>query len=539
MVDLAVLEVMLDGNPVQLRASRASVRQVVGIAYLLGGFDLVVALHHQVRARVEMEKLTLNQLQRATQRLSQMETSKPNVKAASDRALSEQMAQIPPTERRLKTARDVLNFLHEAWSRIALAEEQVLCEYEPKVIGQFAKLATQARTLALKEWGRYVPYDTTETDLPSLNTSEAKKRLKNLKLRNEGAVLIEGIRELYKSWKEYLDALRSTETMIRSFGPGRVPSKSQVMNSRSFAADKFKAFNKRRSDIGGKFPVALQVYGRIGKKAMSNLTTTDSMIECWVIESLIDAVESAQNLAYEAWKNPLFKEGERLRVEAADADSAWDLPAYQQSILAEGLTIPASRIIANRLADSDASAKSPWFQLPVRLSLFRRGVEGDETLAPYATPGRLHHAALSEVNTALQEVRRKEKEAVDQALLLMDAIALPAGFFTSGATVAAAGAIHAIVRGKEMYISIKEYQAQDELAQIVLVPMQQSMWEQPSAVALTGKLIEGGFEIASDLVTRGIAGSVLDAIQISLTIGYGAKAVAEWVMGDDLLESAP
>lgn len=535
-----VVEVKLEGHAVAIRASEASVRQVVGTAYLIGGFELVRALDREVRERVRIEGLTLSQLKAAVRLLPVEARGHPRL----SEILREQMALLPPTERRLQAANDVQRMLRAAWARIATAEEQVLREYEPMLIGQFATLAKEARKLALQEWARYEPYDVTASDVLPLSTSEAKERsADDLLLRNEAADLCKKVRELHEAWKNYLDALDSTRRLI-GLGARRIRLASGgddpaalVANSRKNTAVKFQAFDGRRSEIGERFPVALQLYARIGKTSRSNRDTTDKDIQAWAIEALTEAVESSQELAYEAFMHPVFKAGKRLRVEPADPAGVQDeLPGYQQDALARELTVPASRIIANRLADLDESAQSPWFQLPVRSALYKRGTEGEGRLTPYFTPGRLHHAALSEVNNAVKEVRRKEREKVDQALLIIDAIALPAGFFTGGAAVAIAGVVHAIVRTNEMYESVKEFQARDALAQIALVPMQQAVWDHPSAVTLTGKLLEGGFEIATDLVNGGVAGAIMDAIQVSLVIGYGSQAVAAWVAADDPLE---
>jgi len=542
--NVGVLDIKLDGYTVTLAPTEASVRRVVATAYLLGGFELVLALDRAVTRRVDIEALTLSQLQTAVRTIPDEVRKHPGQKDSYDRALNEQLAQIPSTERRLKTAREIRRLLHDAWTRIATAEEQVLREYEPRLISQFVQLANEARSLALREWARYEPYDVTASDVLPISTPEAKERdLDDLRLRMESADLVKAVRELHESWKDYMDSLDSTRRLVdlgsrrlRSLNPDTRPA-DLVANSRLNNAAKFKAFDERRADIGTRFPVALQVYGKLGTLSTSALTTTDKMIEQWAIEALIEAVASAQDLAYEALMNPLFKANARMRVEPADArKSASELAGYQEDLLARGLTVPASRIIANRLEGLDESAKSPWMQLPVRLALFKRGEEGDERLVPYVTPGRLHHAAIAEVNNAVQEVRRKQKEKLDQALLVIDAIAVPAGFFTGGATMAIAGTIHAIVRANEMVVSVKEYQARDSLAQLALVPMQQAIWEHPSAVTLTSKLLEGGFEIATDLVNGGVAGAILDAIQVSLTISYGVDAVASWVAADDPLE---
>jgi hypothetical protein len=53
-------------------------------------------------------------------------------------------------------------------------------------------------------------------------------------------------------------------------------------------------------------------------------------------------------------------------------------------------------------------------------------------------------------------------------------------------------------------------------------------------VALIGNLVEGGFEIAGDLINEGAAGAVLGAIQIALVMGHGVQAVDEWAQGGAL-----
>jgi hypothetical protein len=537
------LEVQLDGHPVTVRASVASARHVVGTAYLIGGFELVRSLHNEVRQRVKIETLTLSQQRAAIQTLPGEARGRLR-QSAIDRDVADLKSQVLSTERRLRTATELQHMIGDAWARIAVAEEEVLRAYEPRLISQFVALTKDAQTIALQEWARYEPYDTSATDPTPLTTSEAKERaLDDLRLRKEAHDLVAAVRTLHTRWTDYLDAAYSTSRLaalgarrIRLASPDEDPARL-FANSRANTAAKFHEFDVCRSDVGTRFPVALQVYVRLGTLAASDVKTTDAKIEAWVVESLYQANDSAQELGYNAVKNQLFKAGARMRVESTDPpDARADLPSYQQDLLERGLTVPASRVIGNRMAVADEAVKSPWFQLSAKLSLFRRGVEGDEFLAPYATPGRLHHAALSELNNALQEVRRNQKQALDRALLIMDALALPAGFFTGGATLAIAGVIHAVVRSNEMYLDLKEFQDRDALAQVALTPIQQAVWEHPSAVTLTGKLLENGFEIASDLVNTGIAGAIMDAIQVSLTIGYGAEAVAEWVAADDPLE---
>src|SRR5687768_8811725 len=208
--DTGVVEITLGGYPVSISATPAAVRQIVGMAYLLGGFELIVALDWEVRERVRIETLTLSQLRTAVRVIPEEARAHPREKAAYDRALTEQLAQIPPTERRLQAASDLLRLLHDAWTRIASAEEQVLRDYEPRLIAQFASLAKDARMLALREWARYEPYDVTATDVLPINTSEAKERSSDdLRLRNEAADLVKAIWALYDSWKDYLDSLAS------------------------------------------------------------------------------------------------------------------------------------------------------------------------------------------------------------------------------------------------------------------------------------------------------------------------------------------
>jgi hypothetical protein len=555
------LEIEVDGNPIAIRPTLASVRKVVGHAYLLGGFELVVAIERAVQRRIDIESLTLRQLNTAVREIPEQARARQRDRDVYVRALNEQLALIPPTERRLKTAKEVLRMLHDEWARIAAAEEQVLREYEGRLVGQFARLAIEAGDLALREWARYEPYDNTAADAIPLTTLETKERSSgDLRLRKEAGDLVTKVWELYESWMVYLEQLHSLQSLvgmgarrIRIATPGADPQ-AMVENSRKNLAIKFEAFQERRAQVGSKFPAALQVYGELATLSgsrktaalqvygeletlsSSRKTTGNPEVERMVIKALIEAVASAQKIGYDAAMNPLFEAGKRLRVEAGTAGgAASNLPGYQQELLERGLTIPASRIIANALIDDDNAAKSPWLQLPARLALVKRAEEGEERLKPYFTPARLHHAALGEVNNALQEVRRKQTEKRDQALLIMDALAMPAGFFTGGATMAAAGAIHAIVRGREMYINFREYQARDALATIALLPMQQAIWEHPSAVKLTGRLIEGGFEIATDLVSEGFAGAILDTVQVALTIGYGAQAVSKWLDSEDPL----
>lgn len=520
------LDIQLDGYPFTLKTSPASVRRVVGIAYLIGGFDLVVGLHARVQAAIASEREELRRGQAGLQWLTEEIRDRPQFRTRFVDAQAQQQAAIPRISRRLQIATNIGRLLHEAWARIAAAEEQVLRDYEPVLIEQFAELAKEAGELALREWVRYEPYDTTAT-ADVLSTVDAKERsLDNLRLRNEPGELVQAIRELHYFWWRYLDVV----------GSSRKNDRANPAQAHKNIAAFFEVFDGKRREIGTRFPAALQVYGRLSEIRSIADDTRDETIEQWVIDALIDAVASSADLAEHAVKTLVFRDGVRLRVEPTDhAEAKAALPGFQEDVVAAGLTIPASRIIANRMQDVDVSARSAWFQLPVRLALFRRASEGDRALAPYATPGRLEHAALSEVNNALQEVRRKQKEELNRALLIMSVIAVPLGFLTAGGTTVVAGVINAIVRGREMYLTVGEYQARDALAEIALVPMQQAIWEHPSAVVLVGNLLEGGFEIATELVTGGAAGTVMDAIQVSLALGYGVQAVAEWAKSDDPL----
>ena len=324
--EAASLEIKVDGHMVRLIPTHESVRHVVGTAYLIGGFGLVLSLQAEVRRRVALETLTLDQLRSAVRAIVEEKRKRPQYASSYDRASSDQMAAMPRAQARLQIASDVLRLLLEAWARIAAAEEQVLREYEPKLIIQFVNLAKDARSIALREWLRYEPYDTTVTDVLALSTSEAKERsMVDLRLRKEAVELVKAVHGLHECWKAYLDALDSSQKVaamgarkLSLLNPGSNPAE-QVRYSRLYVADKFAAFDGRRSEIGTQFPAALQVYGKLGKLSGSDLGKNEAEIERWVIAALIEAVDSSQELGYQALMHPLFKAGERLRVEPSEA----------------------------------------------------------------------------------------------------------------------------------------------------------------------------------------------------------------------------
>lgn len=540
------IDVSLEGASVTLEPTRASVQRVVGTAYLLGGFELVVALEDQVQRRVQKETLLLAQNESFQRADRQGVRARPLYAAEYQRALATSISKGHAIRARLESASDIHELLLERWARIAEAEEEVLREFEPALLGQFAELANNARTLALKEWDRYEPYDPTEAEQRALTTTEAKGRGRGqVLLRKEADSLIREIRALHAAWAAYLDSLYSARALAASLqrptGLTRSEKASRLAASRARSGAMFQAFDDRRSDIGKRFPVALQVYGRLVTLKRERLATPDTteLIQLWVAEALVEAVETSQDLAVDALLKPMFPAQGSVRVEpTANQTEVRTLPDYQQDLLRRGLTIPVSRIVANRLRDIDDAARSPWIQGPVRITLFKRGEEGDSRLAPYSTPGRLHHAALTEVDKALREVRQRAQENLDKALHIMDAVAFPASFFFGGAPMAIAGCVHAALRLREMGMSVAEYQAQDSLASVALVPMQQALWEHPSSVRLAGKLLEGGFEVLSDVVQEGAAGAILGAIQVALIMQVGATAFEDWVAADESQDEA-
>jgi hypothetical protein len=206
-----------------------------------------------------------------------------------------------------------------------------------------------------------------------------------------------------------------------------------------------------------------------------------------------------------------------------------------------GLDIPASRALARRLAHADFAARSAWLVFPARyrlrqLALGEWVVAGrrqppDVSLQPYFETGRLHQAALAEVYSGLQEAREQRDAARRVALLAMDALALPLAPMTSGASLALAGAVHAVVRAAEMGQDIDAHLLQRDLAALSYSTVQACILEHPSQLALAAKLLQGGFDIAADLAP-GKLGATLSSLQMVLAIGHGAQAVSEWALAD-------
>jgi hypothetical protein len=545
------LTVNLDGRSIDLVPTRTEITRIVGTCYLLGGFDLVRSLNTAVRQAVDDAQSQAHESQAASndfvRRLSFTRDS--GKRRLYEDAVSRSAVDFVTFTARADLARKIQTLIAASWGRIAIAEEQVLRDYEPLLNKQFAELADKSGRIAKDQWDLYKPYDPEDTAGSTLSIEDAKESATGkLKLGNPGQ-LIDNIRTLGKSWREYLDALQSTRMVaalgrrnVTTLSPGVDPDQ-QLRGSQIHNRDAFYAFNKVREQVGIAFPAALQVYGRFGRithsvdyARLSNPTDnsqkaqSDDEIGSWVIEALINAFNSARALASGAFLHSAFTP-DRMRVEPTDDPPPSDLSRDQLRILKEGLTVPATRIIANRIAALDSEVQSPWLQQPVKSKLADKGRAGDPVLAPYFWGGRLHYAALEDVYRAIDVGRKQQKADLDRALLFMDAFAVPLAFFTGGESLVAAGLIHAIVRGREMYMSISDYQAKDALANIALRPMQEAIWAHPSAVSLVSNLIEGGFEIATNVVNEGVAGALLGAIQISLILGHGAAAVNQWAQG--------
>jgi hypothetical protein len=125
--------------------------------------------------------------------------------------------------------------------------------------------------------------------------------------------------------------------------------------------------------------------------------------------------------------------------------------------------------------------------------------------------------------------REASERQMRRVLMVVDAIALPAAFFTGGWSAILAGGVHAAVRAREMGVQIQSFFAEAALAGLSFSTLEECMWKPPSTVQLAGTLLESGFDIGSSLVVGGRAGAALDAVQTVLTLGHGAAAVHRWI----------
>jgi hypothetical protein len=544
------IDVELGGETVALQASPGDVQRVLACAYLVGGFAMVLAVVEQVlaaRRRMQQQLDVAEPLARASAR--SFRAARGHEALTDWNAADERARRVGPELRaRLAEADALLSMARSAWSLIAEAEEQALADYEARAVDEFIALAREAQTVVESEWKRYAPCDTTaHPPTPVDMDTAAQGRSDRLSLGAERDALLAAIFELKRGASEYATYLRDARQAAdldytRRNAPTKDPWKT-LKDAQDAASRRLEGFERTRERLGRRYPVALQVYGRLldGWRWDARVpdAARDRCIETWVIEAMLDTRRQVPQVIADAQRAQLFQPGAVLRRAP--------VPGLPGGALLSGLegragkaamVLPASQVIVAHLQHTEMALRAAWLQRPVRFRLRERALgvrqapglclPPDEALMPYFQHGHLHQAALSEVYDAVAELREAAQRRTRRVLMVMDAIALPAAFFTSGWSLVFAGAVHAAVRAEEMGVQIQTYFAEAALAGLSFATIEECIWRPPSTLALASQLIEGGVEVASNVV-GGRLGTALDAVQTALALHYGAQAVSHWI----------
>ena len=523
-----MLSLRLGDETIRFAVSQGAAQRLANGAYLLGGYQLVRDVDEQLAGTQLKARQTLRELAQADVYRRDMASRQPALLDWAALAQESEGARHQAADEMAQATR-MRTWLHEAWDWIVTAEASALATYEAAAIAEFVAILSDAGQVAQREWERYDPQDANAPAARPLSAAEARERqAEDLSLRHERADLITAIYELKGAAASYAEARRSVH---RRRDPAfsqraRQDAARQLAFAEAGMATRLLQFERARERIGQKFPVALQVYGRLGDDVRWNPQLRNAQrereIETWVIEALNETRLAVPELQAEA---------QRLRL--------FGRTAILQQAGGEALSVPASCKVVEALSDSTFAARSAWLQRPVRHRLRQRALglsdggqrpqtqAGDDVLASFFTPGRLGFAALAEVDEGAREARDARERRQDRLLMWMDAIAVPLAFFTAGKSVLLAGAVHAVVRGREMGVAIDNWFTQSGLASASYAVVSECVWEHPSSLDLAATLLEGGLEIGSD-VLGGRIGAALDALQVLIAAESGAEALARW-----------
>jgi hypothetical protein len=542
------VEITIGGEPISLPASRSAAQRAVACAYLVGGFALVVTVVEQVQAAADRRRRELDQEMLSRSSLRDFR-ARGNHESLTDwdAALRRADERIRRLNCDIAEGNNLASLIRRCWADVAEAEEQALSDYEDQAIQEFTELTQNAEAIAKAEWNRYEPYDPKANNPGAIDIAAARKcGASALNLRNEPADLLKAIFRLRRARNEYgayRESARKASDLeyTRRNAPLKDPWKT-LKDAEDAAQRKLVEFEKQRAAIGKKYPIALQVYGRPGstwnwEEAVLD-PDRDRQIETWIIEAMLEALETAPKIRSDIERARMLKPGITLRRTPEELyGAAEDIEGVEIRAVQSGLVVPASRAIVVQLLRESAASKSAWLQFPVRYRLRERALgfrsdpgvctAPDKDLAPFFEPGRLDCAAVTEVFEGVRELRQAREAQRQRLLLIMDAASVPMAFFTGGGSLVFAGVVHALVRGVELGIEVQAYFAESALAGISFETVSECIWEHPSALLLASRLLEGGFDISSNVV-GGRVGVALGALQTVLAIRYGVEAASHW-----------
>jgi hypothetical protein len=552
------VELRIGDEPISLAPDRAEVQRVVACAYLIGGYAIVVALMEQVQARIRALRYSLKLSQSLIDKGAAEFAAGRGHAALADWAGAQASGRRRQGEQRdqLKEAEAVAALVRRCWATVAEADEEALAQYERMAVDEFISLARKAQAVVRKEWERHAPCDPAAQATQPLDEAAARRcGADKLRIAGHRDGLLAAIFQLKRAAAEYAvyleDARKAADTeYTRRNAPTKDVWKT-LTDAQDAAARSWHRFEDLRERLGREYPMALQVYGELKDGWQWDERVADAerdrTIETWVIQAMLDTLEQAPQVIADAERLRIFKDGAVVRRQPQPGVFTGVGGGLDSRGDAAGLVVPASRVVVAHLQNAQVALKSAWLQRPVRFRLRERATglhqeaglcaPPEAALAPYFEHGRLHHAALAEVEEGVSDEREATEQQKRRVLMVMDAVALPAAFFTGGWTAIFAGAVHAAVRAQEMGVQIQSYFAESALAGLSFSTIEGCMWKPPSTVRLAATLLEGGFDIGSSLVAGGRAAAALDAAQAVLTLGHGVAAVNRWIEGGAQVET--
>ncbi|MFZ5547808.1 MAG: hypothetical protein ACOZJX_03865 [Pseudomonadota bacterium] len=552
------LELRIGDEAIRLAPEPAEVQRVVACAYLVGGYAVVVALVEQVQARIRALRYSLKLSQSLVDKGAAEFVAGRGHAALADWAGAQASGSRRQSDQReqLKEAEALAVLMRRSWATVAEAEEEALAQYERMALDEFISLARKAQAVVRQQWARHAPCDPAAQATQPLDEAAARRcGADKLRLAGHRDGLLAAIFQLKRAATEYAAYLGGArQAADTGYTRRNAPTKDvwkTLADAQDAAARSWTRFEELRERLGREYPMALQVYGELKDRwnwdARVPDAERDRTIETWVIQAMLDTLEQAPEVIAEAERLRVFKDGAVVRRQPQAGVFTGVGSGLDSRGEAAGLVLPASRVVVGHLQNAQVALKSAWLQRPVRLRLRARATglhqeaglcaPPEAALAPYFQHGRLHHAALAEVEEGVSDEREAAEQQKRRVLMVMDAVALPAAFFTGGWSAILAGAVHAAVRAQEMGVQIQSYFAASALAGLSFSTVEDCMWKPPSTVQLAATLLEGGFDIGSGLVVGGRAGAALDAVQTVLTLSHGAAAVNRWIEGGAKVEA--
>lgn len=528
------IQITLEDQVITVSPTPESILELLRTAWLIGGFDLVAALHASMAALAA----SVPEIERRAQQLIDS-ASIAGMAPRLDDDLSGPLGHaanrqdgLDGTERlrMARVAREVKRGFEAAWRDLVLAEEDALASYEAYAIPEFQRLLMEARVVTLQEWSRYSPRlasDPGGLTVALEQVIKANTPASQLLLSATAKELRTALRQLHKAWAELINAewqhrglVGQRDGYLRTANPTTEPAlqRQSSQESMDILRDKFSALHQSLSQ---QFPVVSVAYRHAARD------NSDLQLDQLLIDTLIQSLRELDTLQPAISQMRLFgADIGRWSVFPEDKDA--HIHADEGLHLRDGLAIPASRNVARHIAQRSAAYLPALTEPLVAMSLHERALAGDTALSAYATPGRLAHAAVTHLRDDLATLRADEHEGLIRVQFLIFGLGLVAAPFTKGGSMLLAGAINAALIAEQSRANLVDHKAQRERARAAITPILAQAWRHPSTADLIQQLTNSGFAIASELVQAGKAAVILDAIQVAIALHLGLAELNEW-----------